>query len=368
MIFKKALQKELLSTAIVAFVVLFGIVMAQQIAYYIGIASKGRLASDAITTLLGFGMVRLLPMILSLSLFLTILMTLTRWHRDSEMVVWFSSGLGISAWVRPVLSFALPVVLVIAVLSLFITPWATHKSLDFRDQLKSRDELSTISPGVFKESNQADRVFFIESFDELGNVVKNIFVQSTQHGNLGVIVASRGHRETHTNGDNFLVMESGRRYEGKPNTPELSSTSFERYGIRIEPAEIKQQVVNTQATDSFALFKQHNSENIAELQWRLALPISAILLVLLAIPLSFVDPRSGRSANFMMAILVYIIYNNLLSITQAWLAQGKINAFIGLWPVHILFLILTIYLLYRRLFQLPLIPKFNRPSTTGRQA
>ncbi|HEY3299531.1 MAG TPA: LPS export ABC transporter permease LptF [Methylophilaceae bacterium] len=368
MIFKKALQKELLSTAIVAFVVLFGIVMAQQIAYYIGIASKGRLASDAITTLLGFGMVRLLPMILSLSLFLTILMTLTRWHRDSEMVVWFSSGLGISAWVRPVLSFALPVVLVIAILSLFITPWATHKSADYRDQLKSRDELSTISPGVFKESSQADRVFFVESFDELGNVVKNIFVQSIQHGNLGVIVAAKGHRETHANGDNFLVMESGRRYEGKPDTPEFSSTLFERYAIRIEPAEIKQQVVNTQAKDSLSLLTQHDPENMAELQWRLALPISAILLVLLAIPLSFVDPRSGRSANFMMAILVYIIYNNLLSIVQAWLAQGKINSLIGLWPVHILFLILTIYLLYRRLFQLPLIPRFNRPSPRGKQA
>jgi lipopolysaccharide export system permease protein len=359
MIFKKSLQKELLTTAIVSFIVLFGIVVAQQVAYYIGIASKGRLASDAITTLLGFGMLRLLPMILSLSLFLTILLTLTRWHRDSEMVVWFTSGLGISAWIRPVLSFALPVVIVIAILSLFITPWATHKSTEYRDQLNSRDELSTISPGVFKESKQADRVFFIESFDELGNVVKNIFVQSTQHGKLGVIVASKGHRETHANGDNFLVMESGRRYEGKPDTPELSSTTFERYAIRIEPAEIRQQAVNTQAKNSLELINQRNPENMAELQWRLALPISAILLALLAIPLSFVDPRSGRSANFMMAILVYIIYNNLLSISQAWLAQGKISSLVGLWPVHLLFLLLIIYLLYRRLFQLPLIPRMK---------
>lgn len=362
MIFKKALQKELLSTAIVAFVVLFGIVMAQQIAYYIGIASKGRLASDAITTLLGFGMLRLLPMILSLSLFLTILMTLTRWHRDSEMVVWFTSGLGISAWIRPVLGFSMPVIIVIAILSLLITPWATNKSFDFKDQLKSRDELSTISPGVFKESRQADRVFFVESFDQLGNMVKNIFVQSIQHGNLGVIVAAKGHRETHANGDNFLVMENGRRYEGKPNTPEFSSTEFDRYGIRIEPTEVKHEVTNTQAKNSVELLQQHNAENIAEFQWRLSFPIASILLVLLAIPLSFVDPRSGRSANFMMAILVYIIYNNLLSIAQAWLAQGKINTLIGLWPVHILFLLLTIYLLYRRLFQLPLIPSFNKPS------
>jgi len=359
MLFKRSLLQELASTAAGAFLILMGIVVAQRAAYYIGVAAKGSLASDAINTLLGFSMIKFQPMLLSLTLFLAVLLTLSRWHRDSEMVIWFSSGLGIASWIRPVLTFAMPIIIVIFGLSLFVTPWATHKGADFADQLKSRDELASISPGVFKESRSSDRVYFVESFDELGNVVKNIFVQTTQHQKLGIIVAAKGHRTTEGNGDNFLVMENGRRYEGKPNTPEFTTTHFERYSIRIEPAEVKQQLPSTQSKDSVELLKNHDPANNAELQWRMAIPISAFVLVLLAIPLSFVDPRSGRSANMMIAILIYIIYNNMLSIMQAWLAQGKLSPLVGLWPVHIFFLLLTVYMFYRRIFQLPMLPQFE---------
>lgn len=361
MLFKRSLLQELVSTAIGGFLVLFGIVIAQRVAYYIGIAAKGSLASDAINTLLGFSMLKFLPMMLSLTLFLAVLLTLSRWHRDSEMVVWFSSGQGLSSWIRPVLTFGIPIIVVISFLSLFVTPWATNKGAEFRDQLKSRDELASITPGVFKESRQADRVFFVESFDELGNIVKNIFVQSMQHQKLGIIVAARGHRETAENKDNFLIMLNGRRYEGTPNTAEYSITEFERYAIRIEPAEVQQQQPpNTQSKASLELLKENSPDNNAELQWRLAIPISAFVLILLAIPLSFVDPRSGRSANLMLALLIYIVYNNLLSIMQAWLAQGKISPLVGLWPVHAFFLILTFWMFYRRLFQLPFLPRLWR--------
>lgn len=360
MLFKRSLLHELVTTAIGAFVVLLGIVVAQRVAYYIGVAAKGSLASNAINTLLGFSMLKYLPMLLSLTLFLAVLLTLSRWHRDSEMVVWFSSGLSITNWIRPVLVFALPIIVMIALLSLFVTPWATHKGADFRDQLESQDELATISPGVFKESGSADRVYFVESFDQLGNVVKNIFVQSRQHQRLGIIVAAQGHREHAANGDDFLVMENGRRYEGRPNTPEFNITRFERYAIRIEPTEVEPEPPRTQAISSLTLIKARDPHSTAEMQWRLAMPIAAFVLVLLAVPLSFVDPRSGRSANLMLALLIYIIYNNLLSIMQAWLAQGKLSPLIGLWPVHAFFLLLTFYLYYRRIFQAPLLSKLWR--------
>ena len=174
MLFRRSLLQELISTATGAFLILVGIVIAQRAGYLIQLAAKGILPNDAITTLLGFNMVKFLPLLLSLTLFLSILMTLSRWYRDSEMVIWFSAGLSINSWIRPVLTFAIPVIAVISVLSLLIMPWATNKGEDYRTQLESRDDLASISPGVFKESSSADRVFFIESFDELGNVVKNI--------------------------------------------------------------------------------------------------------------------------------------------------------------------------------------------------
>jgi len=306
-------------------------------------------------------MVKFLPMILSLTLFLAVLMTLSRWYRDSEMVIWFSGGLSMTSWIRPVLGFIVPVIVFISILSLFVMPWATNKGESYRTQLESRDDLASISPGVFKEASNGERVFFIESFDELGNIVKNIFVQSMQHQKLGIIVAAQGSRYVEKNGDHFVLMENGRRYQGTPGTAEFSTTQFEKYAIRVEAKEAKQEPPSTQSKSSRELLASSDLAHNAELQWRFAIPISAMILSLLAIPLSALDPRAGRSANFIMAIIIYIIYNNLLSIMQAWIAQGRINPMIGLWPVHLLFLALTIYMFYRRTFQLPILPE----SITG---
>lgn len=358
MLFRRSLLQELVSTAAGAFLILVGIVVAQRAGNFVRLAAKGILPNDAITTMLGFSMIKFLPMILSLTLFLAVLMTLSRWYRDSEMVIWFSSGISITGWIRPILGFVSPVIVFVAVLSLFVMPWATNKGEEYRTELESRDDLASISPGVFKESNNGERVFFIESFDELGNVVKNIFVQSIQHQKLGIIVAAEGHRAIEENGDHFVVMESGRRYQGSRGSPEFSTTQFEQYAIRVEAKEVKEEPPSTQSKSSKELLESKNNVNNAELQWRLAIPISALILSLLAIPLSAIDPRAGRSANFALALVIYIIYNNLLSIMQAWIAQGRIHAIIGLWPVHGLFLILTIYMFYRRAFQLPIFPDF----------
>lgn len=357
MLFRHSLLKELISTAAGAFLILLGIVIAQRAGYLIQLASKGMLPSDAITTMLGFNLVKFLPMLLSLTLFLSILMTLSRWYRDSEMIIWFSAGLSITSWIRPIISFAIPVITFISILSLFIMPWATSKGEDYRVQLESRDDLALISPGVFKESSFAERVFFVESFDELGKVVRNIFVQSVQHQKLGIIVAEKGSRLTEKNGDNFLLMLNGRRYEGLPNAAEFSTTEFEKYVIRVKAAEATKEPTRTISKSSKELFQHRDNANSAELQWRIAIPISALVLAFLAIPLSAVDPRAGRSANFAFAIVIYLIYNNLLSIMQALIAQGKFNAAVGLWPVHLLFSTLAIYMFYQRAQQLPMLPK-----------
>ena len=357
-IFKRSLTHELINTASGVFLILMGIVIAQRAGFLVRSAAKGWIPNDAITTLLGFNMVKFLPMILSLTIFLAVLLTLTRWHRDSEMAVWFSSGLGITKWILPILNFSIPVVIVVSVLSFLVMPWATQKVEDYRVQLKGRDELALISPGVFKESGNAERVYFVESFDSLGNVVKNIFVHSTQHQKTGIIVAQTGKREIANNKDVFLVLEKGRRYQSLPNSAEVSTTEFERYAIRLETKEVAREPDKTDAKSTDELLKSASLAGKAELQWRLAIPISAIVLVLLAVPLSFVDPRAGRSLNLIFALLIYIIYNNMLSIFQAWVTQGRISEWIGLWPVHGLFILLGLYLYYRRNHLLPVVPNF----------
>ena len=354
--FKKSLSHELIVTAGALFSILIGIVVTQRAGHLVGGAAKGWIPNDAITTMLGFNLVQFLPMIMSLTIFLTVLLTLTRWHRDSEMVIWFTSGLGITKWIRPIIAFAIPVIIMIALLSFFVMPWATQQVEDYRVQLKSRDDTSSISPGVFKESNNGERVYFVEGFDELGNAVKNVFIHSTQHKKTGIIVANQGSRFTAENDDRFILLEQGRRYEGKPNTAEISTTEFERYAIRLQTKEIARKPVSPETLSTDKLITSENPRDKAELQWRLAIPVSAMVLILLAIPLSFVDPRAGRSLNLMFAIFIFIIYNNGLSIFEAWITQGKISPLIGLWPVHIFFTLLAIYLFYRRNFLLPIFP------------
>ncbi|AKR42312.1 LPS export ABC transporter permease LptF [Methylophilus sp. TWE2] len=355
-IFKRALSAELMSSASAIFLIILGIVVAQRAGNIVRQVSKGILPNDAIGTILTFSLVQFMPMMLSLAIFLAVLLTLTRWHRDSEMVIWMNAGLSLRQWVMPIMRFITPIVIIISLFSLVIMPWANDKAENYRAQLKKRDELSSISPGTFKESNNGERIYFIESFDKLGYEVKNIFVQSQQHGKTGIITANRGSRYKAPNGDNFLRMEQGRRYETIPNTLEVTTTEFERYDIRVEIKESTPPTSTAQTKSTQSLITGATTADQAELHWRLAIPISTIVMVLLAIPLSFVDPRAGRSLNIMFAILIFIIYNNMLSIFQAWITQGKISIVVGLWPVHLSFILLGWYLYYRRKYLKPLIP------------
>lgn len=350
-----------MTSASAIFLIILGIVVAQRAGNIVRQVSKGILPNDSIGTILTFSLIKLMPLILSLAIFLAVLLTLTRWHRDSEMVIWFSAGLSLKQWLWPILRLVTPVILIITLLSLYVMPWATDKAEAYREQLKKRDELASISPGTFKESSNGERIYFVESFDKLGYEVKNIFAQTRQHNKTGIITANRGSRYQAENGDNFLVLHHGHRYETQSNVLEVSTTEFERYEIRIETKESAPEPITTQAKSTYDLLTDASQADHAEFQWRLAIPVSATILVLMAIPLSFVNPRAGRSLNVMSALLIFIIYNNMLSIFQAWISQGRIHPWVGLWPVHGCFVLLTVYLYYRRQHLQPLIPQlFNR--------
>jgi len=291
-----------------------------------------------------------LPVLLSLTLFIAVLMTLTRSYRDSEMVVWFSCGVSLTQWIRPVLLFATPLVLTIALLSLALSPWSISNSEELRRKMDSRHDVTAVTPGVFRESRQAERVYFVEEVAGAHNLVANVFVSATQHGRQGVMVAARGFQEVAANGDRFLVLMNGRRYEGEPGSTEYKVYEFGRYAMRIETAETQApRAPTTKSVSTLELLRDPTPPNLAELSWRLGLPASALILSLLAIPLSFVNPRAGRSMNLMLALLIYMTYSNLLSITQASIAQSRIATAAGLLGVHAVMLLILLALFYRRL-------------------
>lgn len=346
-------MREFTSTGLFVFAILLGIVVFTQLVRLLGDSVSGVLAVDGVLALLGFNALNYLPVLLSLSLFLSVLLTLTRSYRDSEMVVWFCSGIGLTRWMRPVLGYALPVVGVIALLSLVLSPWALSKADEFKRRLDSRDEVSAATPGMFRESKHADRVFFIENVNMGSNRVGNIFVQSNQHGKIGTMMARQGLQETAPNGDRFLVLLNGTRFEGVPGQLDFRIVDFERYAMRIEEVEAKRGYVWPKTLSTSHLIQNRSSWNMAELEWRLGLPISALIMVLMAIPLSFVNPRVGRSLNLILALVIYMLYNNLISVTNTWVGQEKISASMGLLGIHVLMLLLLTVLFYRKMTLFP---------------
>jgi len=352
-IFQRTLLREMTHTALLVFAVLLMITVTTMLIRFLGQAASGSLANEAVLVFMLFSLVNYLPVLLSLTLFVAVLMSLTRSYRDSEMVVWFSAGLSLTAWIRPVAYFAAPVVGLVAVLSLLVTPWALSKSEEYGRLINSRDDVATIAPGVFKESAHAERVYFVESFAGEKNTVSNIFVRAEQQQKLGIVTAQHGYQTMADNGDRFLVLLNGRRYEGPPGSPEYKVISFERYAVRIDPYEARLGAPSTKSLSTLALLRERTPTNMSELLWRVGLPLSALILAVLAIPLSFVNPRAGRSLNLILAVLIYMIYNNSLSITQAWVAQDKLSPYLGIWLVHAVMLAALAYFFRRRLSLAP---------------
>ena len=349
MIFERAGRRELAQAASGIGVALLAILLSTQLIRLLKEAAGGKIAPEAVASLLGFATLNLMPVLLSLTLFVAILLQLSRAYRDSEMVVWFSCGQPLTAWIRPVLWFALPIVLAIAALSGFLSPWAQYNADEYKQRLSARSDVSQVTPGLFREAKRGNRVIFVESLADDASRVGNVFVASMQEGKLGVVMSDTGYQEIAPNGDRFVVLEHGRRYEVEPGTPRFKVMDFERYKVRTEDGEVKPEERSPSRLPLTELVRETSNQARGELLWRIGMPVSAIILALMAIPLSYVNPRAGRSANMLIAILIYAIYNNLMSLSQAWVAQGKLSFSIGVWAVHALMTLPLLLLSYRRI-------------------
>ncbi|MDR2209025.1 MAG: LPS export ABC transporter permease LptF [Azoarcus sp.] len=373
MIFRRALQREFTHVAAAVFVALFAVLITVVLIRLLGQAAGGRVPVDAVLALIGFGSLKDLPIVLTLTVFLGVLVSLSRSYRDSEMVVWFAAGLPLTAWIGPVLRFVLPLTLVIAGVSLFLGPWANQKSHEYRGQLENRNDEQSVAPGVFRESSGARRVFFVEVEAGKDGKVQNVFVSEEKEGKLSVVVASKGLTQTDEEGNRYVILEQGRRYEGNLGTPEYRVTVFDRYQLRIvssnkRAAPPSRTRMSTKPITE--LLRVADKRSLGELSYRISTPLAALLLALLAIPLSFVNPRAGRGNNLLLALLIYLIYNNAILVCQNWVSQGKLSFASGLLLPHLTALALTILLFYRRLVLMPFwrrrVPVVLPPESAGK--
>ncbi len=351
MIFRRALQREFAQTAAAVFVALFAVLISSVLIRLLGQAAGGGLPADAVLALIGFGALSQLPTVLTLTLFIAILVVLSRSYRDSEMVVWFAAGVPLTAWIGPVLRFALPIVLVVAACSLYLTPWAQDQSSQYRSRIEARDDTQRVAPGVFRESAGAQRVFFVEIGAGEDGRVRNVFVsEEGSEGQLVVIASAEGHLRSDDSGRRFIVLEKGRRYDGHPGTPEFRVMRFEHYEVEVARRAFDgQPSTRVRALPTPVLLSQGDDRSMSEVLGRIGAPVAALLLALLAIPLSFVNPRAGRANNLLVALLVYLLYSNAISVCQGWVAQGKLGFGAGVLLPHAVVLSLLAALFYKRL-------------------
>ena len=349
MIFQRAIRRELRNTVGAVFTTLFTIVITVMLIRILGDAAGGRVASGDVVALLGFAALIYLPVILSLTAFISVLLVVARSYQDSEMIVWFASGLSLMRWIRPIMSIGLPIVLLTAALSLWLTPWASRLSAEYKETFRNREDISRISPGKFQESASGDRIFFVEGLSTDTSKVENVFVSQSQGKNNSVVVAQEGSVIVDQRGDKLLELRNGHRYDGKPGAPDFQTMDFARYVIvvSLDQRELSDNK-SARVLSTRSLIDAPEPSNMAELLWRVSLPIMCLLQMLLAIPLGFVNPRRGRTLNLMIALVLAVSYLNSVGIVQAAVGQGRLSFTSAWWPLHLSALLVIAVLFFWR--------------------
>ena len=325
MVFDSSLRRELARSFGATLVVIVTIVLTMMLIRTLGQAAGGQVSPADVLLLMGFTVVGHLPTILNLSLFYAVLATLGRMYRDSEMTIWFASGAGIARFVRPVLRMSWPVLVVVAALSLFAWPWVNGKIGELRANYEGRADIARVAPGQFQSSRDGRRVFFVDRGSEDDRVGRNVFILSAQNGKESVTTARTGHLEP-AGDDQFLVLDRGQRNDDDAKTGEKVLSRFERYrvlasGMVRSSDEARPPKVMTTAE----LLRQPTPRGRGELAWRLGLVLGGANLLLIAIGLAATNPRRASNWNLLFGLLAYVVYFNLINLSQAWVANGRVD-------------------------------------------
>ena len=323
MLFDTTVRRELARSFGATLVVILTIVITMMLIRTLGMAAGGEVAPEDVVLLLGYTALGYLPMMLALSLFVAVVVTLGRMYRDSEMVIWFGSGLGLGRFVRPVLRMAWPVLAVVVALLVFVWPWVNRSSVELRSRYEQRTDLSRVAPGVFQTSRDGSRVFFVDRASQEGVQAHHVFVLSNKPPVESVVSARSGRLES-DGGDRVLKLEHGQRNETDSATGVRTLSSFESYRVIVgESAARSAQEAPPKTLDTLALLRETGPRHQAELAWRLGMLLAAANLLLLGVGLSAAHPRRASNWNLLLALLTFVAYFNAVNLSQAWIAAGR---------------------------------------------
>ncbi len=334
MLFDSSIRKELARSFGATLVVLVTVVMTMMLIRTLGQASRGSFGPADVLLVMGFTVLGQLSTILSLSLFIAVVSVLSRMYRDSEMAIWFSAGRGLASLLPPLLRFAWPVMLAVGVLSLAVWPWANRQIQEIRVQHEQRSDVDRIAPGEFQESAGGSRVFFIDKNTPGASAANNVFIATTDP-QRETVTSAQGARLEVRDGERLAVLSQGQRLETLLDSSGLRLSEFAEYGVRIgQPGALVREEAAIKARDTRALLVEDHPALRAELGWRVGLALAVVNFVVLGLALAVVNPRAGRSASMGLALFAFVVYFNLMSVGQAWVASSKVSLLPFLLALH----------------------------------
>jgi len=350
MLFQKSLLKELRSTAGGVLAVLLTTLITMVLIRALGRAASGQVESELVLPLIVFNTVNMMSTVLLLTVYISVLMVLSRWWRDSEMVIWLASGKSLTDFVRPVVQFMWPLLVVIALLSIVVAPWSRGQIVAFEDEVKNRGDAQRVSPGLFRESVSGQRVFFLENPEDENGRIGTVFVRANESGGRQtVLMSTTGWFENDAEGQQWVVLERGTRTDLGTNPLQSRIMGFETYRIRLDQSTpITKSEEAARIVPTWTLIERNEGSAKGELAFRYGLPLLALGLGILAIPLSVTNARSGRAANLIMALLIYLISTNLFGAIKSGVAQAKISLAVSWWVIPLLLLMLSALMLWWR--------------------
>jgi len=327
--------REIASTWLGVTMVLLLILLTNQFARILGDVAKGQLPKNAALDVIALSAAQYMTIIVPISLFLSIMLALGRLYRDSEMPAMMACRVGPSGVYRPLMWLLVPLSLGVAWLSLDLGPKALRAVDRIGAEARRAADLGSIEPGRFTEVGPNDAVVYGEKVLPDGSM-ENVFLQRRiANGVVEVVVAQRGEQVESDNPDlRFLVLRDGRRYEGVPGTTQFRVVEFAEHGIPYKLPSVEPVDPLPRAMSFIGLMREGSLEHVAEMQWRIGIPLATIILGILAVPLAKTQPRAGRYGRLAIGLLAFIIYLNMLSASRAWIVQGSISPLLGLWWVH----------------------------------
>lgn len=356
MIIRRAFYREAALTIGAGVALLLLVFVVLGLTKFLGEAALGQYPRDIVFTILSLELIRRMETLIPLATYVGLLMTLGRWYRDSEMTVLAACGVGLAMILRPVAQLALVIALVVAGFSFYLSPITMGMAVRAKAESLSRSDISIVAPGVFTDLRGSGRILYVEKVRANGTL-ERIFVNDKQADKQNVVVAQTGRQRIDPDtGERLLVLDHGAAYEGTPGEPDYRVVDFESYTLRLEQPGVVPPTSDINARPTRTLLQSSDTEDRIELQWRLAKPLSVLILAAFAVVLAHTDARRGRVVNLVAAILVYFIYNNLIGIGDTFLRNGRVPIGLGLWWVHLSLAATAAYLLARRVQNRPLLP------------